>query len=346
MKGLRHWLPAVLAPVVVLGGALAIPAVANGAPGLPDKSPEQVLALAAQSSATQFSGTVRQTSDLGLPQLPSVGPGRASGSPASTVLELLSASHEARVFAGGPDRERIQLLDPLAERDVIHNGSDVWLYDSKKKQAVHLTAPVGMAHDPSTSTPPELAARVLQAIDPSTALSVGTDARVAGRPVYQLILTPRSGTTLVGSVTLAVDAETGLPLRVLVKARGQESAAFSVGFESIDLSAPDASVFGFTPPAGATVTTPTPSTLPDGAGEAPTPAVSGTGWDTVVALPMSATGIPADGAAGTSSLLDQLTEPVAGGRALQTSLVSILLTNDGRVLAGAVPVWALQAAAR
>ncbi|WP_430647171.1 LolA family protein [Agromyces sp. GXS1127] len=40
-------------------------------------------------------------------------------------------------------------------------------------------------------------------------------------------------------------------------------------------------------------------------------------------------------------LLDALTTPVDGGRALQTSLLSVLFTDDGRVLAGSVPVGTL-----
>jgi hypothetical protein len=69
--------------------------------------------------------------------------------------------------------------------------------------------------------------------------------------------------------------------------------------------------------------------------------VTGEGWATVVALPA--------GSAPTSLVDDplfaQLTQPVDGGRALSSSLVSVLVTSDGRVLAGAVPVAALQAAA-
>ncbi len=45
-------------------------------------------------------------------------------------------------------------------------------------------------------------------------------------------------------------------------------------------------------------------------------------------------------------MLDQLSQPVAGGRAISTALLSILLTDDGRVLVGAVPVDTLVAASR
>jgi hypothetical protein len=35
-------------------------------------------------------------------------------------------------------------------------------------------------------------------------------------------------------------------------------------------------------------------------------------------------------------MLQRVTTPVDGGRVLQTSLVSVLITDDGRILAGAV----------
>lgn len=47
----------------------------------------------------------------------------------------------------------------------------------------------------------------------------------------------------------------------------------------------------------------------------------------------------------TSALYDQLTTPVEGGRALSSTLLSVLVLDDGRVLVGAVPVEALRAAA-
>jgi hypothetical protein len=42
----------------------------------------------------------------------------------------------------------------------------------------------------------------------------------------------------------------------------------------------------------------------------------------------------------------RLTTAVPGGLVLHTALVNVLLTDDGRVLAGAVPVSRLESAAR
>lgn len=98
---------------------------------------------------------------------------------------------------------------------------------------------------------------------------------------------------------------------------------------------------------------------PDALPDVPDPIVHGEGWATVVELDAgaamaaiaeheaaaegqagedAAAGPPAEQLAEASAALEALTTPVDGGRALQTSLLSVLVTDDGRVLAGSVPV--------
>jgi outer membrane lipoprotein-sorting protein len=354
MKKSTRWIPAVVAPVLIAAAAITVPAVASAASALPPKSAQQVLSLIANSHDARYSGTVQQASNLGLPQLPSVGPGSSSSdsSSVSTILDLLTAPHTARVFVDGTSKQRLQVLDSLAERDVIRDGKDVWTYDSKQNAATHLILPTPSAAakgGEGATTPSALADKFVAAIQPSTKLTVDRSASVAGRSTYQLTLAPRSSSTLVSSVTLSVDSKTGLPLKVVVLAHGQKDAAFSIGFSSIDFGAPSAKTFEFTPPKGATVTTKTvdgsrQARPADPQGSRPAGAtVTGTGWASIVELPV---GSSAAKAGGDTALLDQLSTPVAGGRALQTSLVSVLLTNDGRLFAGAVPVSSLEAAAQ
>jgi outer membrane lipoprotein-sorting protein len=353
MKLSVRWLPALIAPVVVVAGAIAIPSVADAASTPAAKTPQQVLTLMASSKDAHYSGMVEQSSDLGLPQLPSTSGGSGSDSSASSLLELLTSPHTVRVFADGPSKQRVQVLDSLAERDVVHNGTDVWTWDSKKNAAVHVTLPSksDTGADMTTTTPAALADKFVKQIEPSTKLSVKTGS-VAGRSTYQLTLTPDSSATLVGKVVLSVDSSTGLPLKVVVDARGQKADAVSVGFSTIDFSTPDPSTFQFTPPKGAKVTTKK-LTAPTGTPSAPPatpatpsshPTVTGTGWDQVVELPAGGATSKTD--ADQTKLLNELTTQVSGGRALQTSLVSVLLTDDGRVLIGAVPVKTLEAAAQ
>ena len=351
-----RWIPAALVPVVAIAGVVLVPMAADATPTLSEKSPEQVLEFIAGSADAQYSGTVEQDSQLGLPDLSSLGSGyrgeNATDPSISAALDLLTGANSARVFVGGPDTSRIQVTDTLAERVVIRNGAEAWTYDSESNAVQHVTAAGGARPDTGvTETPAEIATKLIAAIDSSTSVTVSETARVAGRPVYQLVLTPTDDATLVGSVILSVDSESGLPLDVRIFAAGQTDPAFSVGFSSIEFGAPDAGLFTFTPPAGATVDERTidldSGTKPEKE-DAAKPEVSGAGWSSIVELPAgSATdgGVGDTGESTPSGLLDQILTPVSDGRALETSLVSVLLTTDGRVFVGAVSLDQLQAAA-
>ncbi|GAA2753839.1 LolA family protein [Amnibacterium kyonggiense] len=343
---LLRWLPAAVAPVVV-AGVVAVPLVAAATPPeLPTRSAQQVLELVAKAKDVEgFSGTIKQTSDLGLGSIPTVGAGTDSST--ASALELITGDHTAKVSVAGATKERVAVLDPSAERDVIRNGRTVWVWNSKTNSATKVTA-TGTARpdaDPTTTSPAELASRLLAEVRPSTAVTVDTAQSIAGRDAYTLVLRPRTAATTVGSVRIAVDAKTGLPLDVQVIARGASSPAFETGFTDISYAVPAASTFAFTPPADAKVTEKT-ITAPDRATRdhralPAKPVVSGSGWATVVTLP--AADVPSDLAS--NPTVRRLTEPVAGGRVLKTALVNVLLTDDGRVLAGAVPVAALESAA-
>ncbi|WP_207406376.1 hypothetical protein [Rathayibacter sp. SD072] len=371
----KRWAPAAAVPLVVVAAAVALPLSASAAGDLPEKSASELLSFVAENDVTAFSGDIEQTSDLGLPDLSALGGSAAGGAPDSeasavdALMELATGSHEARVFVDADRGARLQVLDRLAERDVVATkGEGVWVYDSAENTATHFLPPESDDAAPEAvpptevPTPSSVAEQLLASIDPTTTVAVGSDVEVAGRDAYELVLTPRDGTTLVGSVTVSIDGETGLPLGVAVTARGGTAPAFSVAYSSIDFDAPDAAMLTFTPPAGAEVTekaapvheAPEPGAVEPGAVEpgAVEPGAvelrkpgadgsevvtTGSGWATVVELPAGGTG--ALGA------LDAVSTPVAGGRALESALVSVLLTDDGRVLAGAVPVDVLVDAA-
>jgi len=341
----------VAVPAAVLVGALAVPAQA--APSSAAKAPtaQQLIERIAKSGSASYSGTIRQTSDLGLPQLPAAGPGSAS-SDDTGIVDIVTAPHTAKVYVHGKSQQRVQVLDQLAERDIVRDGSSVWIWDSKQKTAQHLVLPSTTSASPTPTTPSDLAKRLLTAVQKSSTVSVTTGATVAGRSADRLVLTPKTDQTLVAKVVVSVDHATGVPLKVAVDARGQAGDAVSVGFTDVSFSTPDSSRFSFTPPKSAKVTTKDLSAaLPGAKGDhltndpdataAPKPAVSGTGWASVVTLPSAK--LPADVSG--DPLFSQLTTAVEGGRALQTSLVTVLFTDDGRVLAGAVPISTLQAAA-
>jgi outer membrane lipoprotein-sorting protein len=104
-------------------------------------------------------------------------------------------------------------------------------------------------------TPQQVARQLLAAIGPTTAVSVQSNVVIAGRAAYQLTLAPKNPGSLVGRVSIAVDARRYLPLRVQVFARGSASPAYQVGYTALSFARPAASNFAFTPPPGAKVKT-------------------------------------------------------------------------------------------
>jgi len=338
----------------ILAGGVGLAARSDGAaPSLPQRSAEQLLADVARADPPGFSGTVVETARLGLPALPAQGRGDAS------LAGLAAGSHTARVWYAGKQRARVAVSGSLSEADVIRNGRDLWTWESATNSAAHVRLTEGEAGEGKggvatlPTTPEEAARQVLGAVTPTTAVRVGGGPRVAGRPAYELVLAPKDARSLVDSVTLAVDGQTKVPLRVRVFAKGQESPAFEVGFTEVQFRVPDPSVFRFTPPPGAKVTergagakpeaAKAEAAKPGAAGPADAkrhamggPAVIGESWTSVVV----ARGVTAASVTGPARVLLDAAEPVQGafgrGRLLRSPLVSALLTDDGRLLIGAV----------
>ena len=345
--------PAVAAVAVASAVVLPSTLASAGPPRLPERTAADLLASLAGSSATPLEGTVVQTARLGLPELP-------AGSSGTTPLAMLTGSHTLRVWSDGPERVRLALLGELAEYDVVRDGRDAWTYSSEQDEAVHHLLPAGREHARGTGpvappTPQDAAKSVLEAVEPTTAVRVDTMARVAGRDAYQLVVEPRDPGSLVGSVRLAVDAATSVPLRVQVwSVQDAQEPALEVGFTEVSFDRPDATVFDFVAPADAQVrevVVPGHEGGHDGrpgaerggrpSGDSPAE-VTGEGWARVVELP-GAGGTPDGEAAGA---LDSLTTRVPEGRLLQTALLTGLLTDDGRLLVGAVPADRLRESAR
>jgi hypothetical protein len=201
------------------------------------------------------------------------------------------------------------------------------------------------------STPQEAADAALAAIDPTTAVSTTGAAEVAGRDAYELVLAPKDTASLIGQVRLAIDAEKHIPLRVDVYAKGANDPAVRVAFQQISFTVPDAEQFVFNPPAGTKVTTPTPEQVQEHAGKAAAngkalaekpaadasePTVVGKGWTSVVVAKLPSGEAESPLVTGVANSLPKVSGAWGSGRLLSGALFSALLTDDGRVLVGAV----------
>ncbi|CAM5326155.1 LolA family protein [Streptomyces narbonensis] len=377
-----------IVPVAVAGVAAAtiglVPALAAaGDPDLPEITAQQLIEKIAASDTQTLSGTFRISTDLGLPLdgLAGLGglAGGAGGSstadPTEKLTELVSGTHTLRVAADGPDRQKLTLLDGSDEYSLIHNGADVWAYDSKSEEVFHEKAPEGAdagTEKPSKelpTTPKELADEVLKAAGDTTSITVDGTAKVAGRDAYQLLIKPKQSGSTVESIKIAVDAGTGTPLKFTFASVEGGKPVVDAGFTKVDFGRPAASTFDFKVPEGAKVTEGAaekgareeklPEDFEKGFGDLPGLGglgkdgelnVIGEGWTTIAKLDSGAPAPKTDEAPKEiQGLLDSFGDKVTGefgsGTVFKTKLVNALLTDDGKVYVGAVTQDALVNAA-
>ncbi|MCX4665160.1 DUF2092 domain-containing protein [Streptomyces sp. NBC_01381] len=383
-------------PVAVAGVAAAtiglVPALAtSGDPKLPDVTAQELIEKIAASDTEQLSGTVKISTDLGLPSLgggmtggfaPGGGGGEdgegSSADPQSKLMELATGTHTLRVAADGPDKQKLSVLDDAAEYSLIHNGDDVWAYDSKSNEVYHSKS-AGKAGESGKdsgktdlpkdvpSTPKELAEEALKAVDDTTSVKVDGTAQVAGRDAYRLVIKPKQAGSTVGQITVSVDSKTGTPLKFTLSPAGGGSAVVDAGFTKVDFAKPSASTFDFTPPKGAKVTEADDAKAEQqkhgfkgdakefkGEEDLNGLNVIGKGWNSIAELELpGGQGLPTaesgDVPADAQRLLDSLGDKVSGkfgeGTVFKTRLINALITDDGKVYAGAVTKDALVKAA-
>ena len=368
-----------LAAAVTAGSMIS---AAQASPELPLRTPAQLLASVAGRTAPlpALTGTVVETASLGIPQLPGT-------SNPNSITALMAGSHTIKVWYSDPTHIRLAVPVTLSETDLIRDGRQVSVWQSSSNTVTRIQLPAKAGKDaahastmpsPVPLTPQQAASQALKAVGPSTRVTVDRNVTVAGQPAYQLVLSPKAGGSLVGRVSIAIDATRNVPLRVQVFARGAASPAFQVGYTSISFVKPAAGNFSFTTPAGAKVKVISPpgtsGTMPaKGKKASGEPQVIGKDWLSVAVLPASdlagvmgagsasaAASSAAQSAAGGSgggsgesaavagALLKSAT-PVHGawgsGKLLHTSLVSVLMTSNGHVLVGAVTPAVLESAA-
>ncbi|MFK0232103.1 LolA family protein [Streptomyces vinaceus] len=394
-KAARYAVPVAVAGVAAATVAM-VPAFANsGGPDLPKMTAQQLIEKVAASDVQQLSGSAKISTDLGLPKLASGllggagGGGVAGGSanPEDKIAQLANGSHTVRVAADGPDRQKLTFVDGKDEYSLIHNGADVWGYDSKANEVWHEKNPEAAAGKDRKKTaerlggasPQQLAQDVLKAAGPTTDVSVGETAQVAGRNAYQLVLKPKQSGSTVGSVKIAVDAANGVPLRVQLLAAEGGKPIVDAGFTKVDFAKPSADTFAFTAPKGAKVTEGAAGAGKDGHGKefkgldafpgldaltggmggkdgkGGETKVLGEGWATIARIDTGAgKGLQElenskDAPKEAKQFLDSLGGKVNGkfgeGRVFKTRLVNALITDDGKVYVGAVTKDALVQAA-
>jgi outer membrane lipoprotein-sorting protein len=380
----RWAVPAGVLAVVAAVTAGALATTAQASPVLPHRTPAQLLAaVAGTKSMPALTGTIDETAVLGLPQLPGTNDPTSVASllTGSHAMRIWYANPgHVRIALPGTlsETDMIRNGGTAWQWQSSTNSVERLLLPKQMPTAKQLGPPM------PALTPQQAANQAIKAVGPTTWLSVQSNVVVAGQPAYQLVLKPKSSRSLIGQVRIAVDAAHNVPLRVQLFARHATSPAFQVGFTSISFVRPAASNFQFTPPPGAKVSTVRITASDwDSSSMQGQPTVIGNGWLAVAELPpgaLSGAGLggsmPASGSSSIGGVAGSAAQSASGatpggaqagesaavlgallksakqvhgswgsGQLLQTSLVSLLITSDGNVFAGAVTPPVLYAAA-
>lgn len=346
-SSLRWSLPVGIAGFAV-AASVALPAISAGAdPALPEVSAQQLLTRALSADVDAYSGTVRTQADLGIPALPE----RARSSDLSS---LLTGDGTLRVAKSGEHRQRLSVLGSTSERSYIRDGRTAWMYDSGERKAVRTTLPDdSKRHDHERLSPDQAAKRILGELRAESEVSVGRAGEVADRAAYQLVVKPTAAESLIGSVQVPVDAKTWMPLGLTVLPRGSAEPAVDIRFSELSYATPAASTFEFQPPAGTEVerksVEPRATRWHGDKGERAKRDHGRPSWTKVVQLGDAPAAKSNDEAV---AYLEQLRAAgtrvngdFGGGTLVRSRLVTLLILDDGRMLAGAVTPEAVQRAA-
>jgi hypothetical protein len=341
---------------------------ARAVPTLPARTPAEVADWAASPHPEPRSGFLETSTNLGLGDF-----GTSTGESGGSLVGLAAGTNDARLWQDGSQR-RIALLQQLEETDWYRNGDLTYVWHSRQSRVTKVENPTttpdatglisALAGGGTIESPDGMAARLLPLRTQSTRLALREPTYVADRPAYQLALIPQTPTSLVTEVRIAVDAATGLPLKVAVHTRSG-TVAIESKFTSIKFARPAESNFTFRPPPEAKVT--------DGA-KVPRErdfsgdwqkerdreraiedvqsvtgvnqtllrlATVGDGWNEVVAV----TGLDWWRVDDLTRTAKTVTGTYGTGQVLETPVFSLLILPNGRIVAGAVTPKGLEPAA-
>lgn len=170
---------------------------------------------------------------------------------------LLSGA-SGRLWIGAGHRFRLELQSDRGDVQVVSDGSTLGVYDPGMNVAYRIALPqdtgAGATH-PQPGQVPTLA-QIQDDIDKlmqHATLSGAEPTDVAGRAAYDVRISPQSDGGLVGAAQLAWDAATGVPLRIAVYAKGDQTPVLDLRATDISFGSVPASTFDVPPPAGVKV---------------------------------------------------------------------------------------------
>ncbi len=272
----------VLAALIVASGLSfgLVRAYAQDEAALTSITPAQLLTNVVQHAGdvAAVSGDVSWKNDvLGLSLL-------SFGGQSSGDLAALLSSGSGRIWVQD-GKARFEIQGAIGDTTVVADSTSVWVYTYTSNTATEYTLPAGLKtpggteQSAATQSSQTAVADPVAAIDsfvqklaPDATLAVSDPVNVAGQSCYVLSLIPKATNTIFGSVQVAIDSQTYLPLKIDVYAKGTAKPVLTAGFTSVSYSELADGIFAFTPPPTAKVehkTLTLPAAMAGGSGTSP-----------------------------------------------------------------------------
>ena len=288
-----------------------------------------------------YQGYAESDGGLDLPELPQLG----------AVSDLLSGSTMIRTWYSDPQLWRTDVVTATGEQDVYQTevGTLTWNFETGQITQV-LGDPTVRLPRAADLVPPALAQRLLHTAAAGDALAALPARDVARVSAAGLEIRPASADTTIARVDIWADPATGVPLEVVVYARGSASPVITTRFLDVELTRPADSTVNFVPADNIPISTakasdinalldsqarfPLPSTL-DGLPAAPaldgygaSVGGYGSGFDTFAVLYLGDRIGDSALSAAKSAGAAPVTFPNGTGELIRTPLLSVLLVRS------------------
>ena len=172
------------------------------------------------------------------------------GAKSSTISASPLQGATGSVWVGG-GHVRLSVRSQLGTTELAYDGHQVMLYD----RAHHVAYVLPVSHKATTHKAPAVPTiatidQALTKVGSDAILSGAIPSNIAGRPAYDVRISPRRDGGLFGAFELAWDAAHRVPLRFAVYPRGSSTPAIAVTVTHIHYGAVAGAKLALAPPAG------------------------------------------------------------------------------------------------
>ena len=149
----------------------------------------------------------------------------------------------------GDGRLRMEFQNDSGDTQLVVHGDHALMYDAAAGNAFSVVLPV-LASAGATRSGLAGAAQLLLGLRSQMHVSEPAPGVIQGRPAYTVTLRPAGSESLIGAISLSLDADTGTPLRVRIYGRGSSQPVVALDLSNVHYGAVSPTVFDIKLPFG------------------------------------------------------------------------------------------------